>query len=425
MNTFLPLALVMILAVPLAGTAAAGRLAPPGWMAAVAAGADSSAAGPLPAEGPAAAETTAARPAPLADYLWVTRSTLVTRAGIERMVARASAAGVRGLLVQVVGRGDCFYRSDLLPRSEALGRDDFDPLGLVLERAHAAGLEVHAWMNCVLVWSAPHRPRDPRHVLNRHPEWVVRLPDGRPMTRLGDAERRRLGVEGVYLSPARPAVRAWIASIAREIVTRYAVDGVHLDYIREPGTFAGLDADARARFALEHGADPARFRLEPPARRAALDSAWAAFQREQVTAIVRGVRDSLAVARAGTMLSAAVLADTAAAERRHAQEWRAWVRQGLLDRVFVMCYAPDIQTVLGQMLAYAAELGTGRVVPGIAVYNSTAAAAAAKIKGALALGYRTLALYSYDSLDERPGYWDALTAFLGARPAAAAPAEKR
>jgi len=249
MIPFLPVILVLSLAGLPVG--AGGGLSSADPLAADTLAADTSAAGQVPVAGAGVADTSVARRALFVDYLWVTRSTLLDRAAIERLVTRARAAGVRGLLVQVVGRGDAFYRSDLLPRSEALDRSDFDPLALVLERAHAAGLEVHAWMNCVLVWSAPSRPRDPRHVLNRHPEWVAHLPDGRSMTQLSAGERRRLGVEGVYLSPARPAVRAWIASIAQEIATRYAVDGIHLDYIREPGAFAGLDADARARFALD------------------------------------------------------------------------------------------------------------------------------------------------------------------------------
>jgi hypothetical protein len=81
-----------------------------------------------------------------------------------------------------------------------------------------------------------------------------------------------------------------------------------------------------------------------------------------------------------------------------------------------------VQTVLEQMVSYADGLGTAHVVPGIAVYNSGAAAAAAKIKGAVEMGYRAVAIYSYDALDAQPGYWDALAGFLGARAPAVAPA---
>lgn len=349
---------------------------------------------------------------PAVEFLWVVRGTLVDSAGIPRLVERAKAMRVRGLLVQVVGRGDAWYRSELLPRPEALGPGDRDPLGELLPLAHAAGLEVHAWMNACLVWSAPHAPRDPRHVLHRHPEWVARLRDGRPMSRLTPSERRRLRVEGVFLSPAHPSVRSWVANVAREIASRYDVDGIHLDYIRQPGVPIGYDPTSRAQFALQAGADPLAFARLPAAERARMDLAWGAFQQAQVTAMVREVRDSLNAVRPGLPLSAAVLADTLAAVRVNRQAWSAWLRDGLLDRAFPMCYAPPVQTVLGQLAAMSEQVGTERIVPGIAVYNTPPATAAAKIKGARALGYPAIALYSYDSLWERSDRWSRLLAHV-------------
>ncbi|HEY2955238.1 MAG TPA: family 10 glycosylhydrolase [Candidatus Eisenbacteria bacterium] len=357
------------------------------------------------------------------DYLWVVRSTLTDPGRIERVVEHARQAGARGLLAQVVGRGDAYYRSDILPRAASLPTPDFDPLALLLARAHAAGLEVHAWVNCMLVWSEPGRPGDPRHVVNAHPDWVARLVDGRAMTGLSARQRRRLRVEGIFLSPTHPGVRAWLGSIVKEIAARYPVDGVHLDYIRLPGVKL---ADAPPAVAGETAPAPGEegpLAAGPPAPRRARRAPARAWPREpctalecsEVTAAVGEMRDSLAFARPGLTLSAAVVADTLAAERDNAQRWTAWLRDGLIDRAFAMCYAPPLRTVVAQLLIFAGALGTGgAVVPGIAVYNTSPSTAAAKIKAARALGFPVLALFSYDALAQRPGYWPRLRAGLGA-----------
>jgi hypothetical protein len=74
-----------------------------------------------------------------------------------------------------------------------------------------------------------------------------------------------------------------------------------------------------------------------------------------------------------------------------------------------MCYAAPRRTVVAQLLSFAASPGTGgRIVPGIAVYNTPPATAAAKIKAARALGFSELAIYSYDALAKKPGYWPSL-----------------
>jgi len=416
-STALPAAVIPAVAwhPPLA--AAPDSTGPAGREAAPAAG---SAVRWIPGEPAADSAATRAGPAPgpIPDlYLWVPRTALLQPAEIARIVERARAIGARGLLAQVVGRGDAYYRSDALPPSEALSEarravPGYDPLDSLVTRAHAAGVEVHAWMNCLLVWSAPGAPRDPRHVLNLHPEWVARLRDGRRMTQLRAFERRRLGVEGVFLAPGRPGVRAWLGGIAREIATRYPVDGVHLDYIRQPMVEVGYDADTRARFALEQGVDPANVGRLSPGGRAGLDSTWRDFQRRQVTAVVEAVRESLDAARPGILLTAAVL-PTTAAQGAGAQPWREWLGSGLIDRAFVMCYAPEVQTVLDQLTTLAADAGAGgRLIPGIAVYNTPPRAAASKILAARELGFHSLALYSYDTLFSRPLYWPELRGII-------------
>jgi uncharacterized lipoprotein YddW (UPF0748 family) len=348
------------------------------------------------------------------DYLWVVRTALLRRSDIAEIVARAKAMGVRGLLVQVVGRGDAYYHSSLLPVAEALApalRDDpdYDPLGEIVNAGHAAGLEVHAWMNCMLVWSAAERPSDAHHVVNAHPEWIACTAGGRRLSRLSVRERVRLGLEGVFLAPANPGVRRYVAGIAAEIARRYAVDGIQLDYIRQPSVAVGYDADTRMRFALEYHVDPVRRVSMSGEQRAVVDSQWQSFQRERVTAIVHDVRDSLNAVRPGITLSAAVLADTIVARIRNAQDWAEWVREGMIDRAFAMCYAAPVQTVMDQMTGYAEALGLGgRVVPGIAVFNTGPAQTAAKLLGARALGFPLLALYSYDSLEEYSSYWSSL-----------------
>jgi hypothetical protein len=79
-----------------------------------------------------------------------------------------------------------------------------------------------------------------------------------------------------------------------------------------------------------------------------------------------------------------------------------------MDRAYPMCYSPEVQTVMDQLLGYRAEGLDGRIVPGIAVYNAPASWAALKILGARALGFARLALYSYDSLFSGPGRWSEL-----------------
>ena len=106
--------------------------------------------------------------------LWVQRGSLATPAGIIAAVDTAKAGKFNTLIVQVRGRGDAYYESRHEPRPPLLARQpfSFDPLALMLERAHRAGLKVHAWVNVNLISDAA-LPSSRSHIVYLHPEWLM------------------------------------------------------------------------------------------------------------------------------------------------------------------------------------------------------------------------------------------------------------
>ena len=105
-------------------------------------------------------------------------------------------------------------------------------------------MQVHAWVN-VLLTAHFGQPLPHGHVLEKHPEWAMApksvataafvAPGPRRLKLILDAGRAEGDVEGYYLSPAVPQVGAHLEAVVRELVRGYAVDGLHLDFIRYPG----------------------------------------------------------------------------------------------------------------------------------------------------------------------------------------------
>jgi uncharacterized lipoprotein YddW (UPF0748 family) len=346
--------------------------------------------------------------------IWVVRHAITTPGRVDRVVSLARQVNANTLLVQVRGRGDAYYESNLAPRAEELeaAGPDFDPLERIVRLGHAAGLEVHAWINVFLVWSRGEPPQSALHVVNAHPDWISVKSDGQSLVEMVPREFEDERLEGMYLAPGNPEVQRHIRDVVHEIVTRYAVDGIHLDYIRYPEPDVGYDTASRTQFMRQFGVDPARFEspdstlmdLVGPEGVADLRQKWDAWKREQITDLVRDIRGDLDLVRPGIQLTAAVIADQAAALDRYDQDWPSWLREGLLDAVIPMTYSPSTPIVVRQ-LTEARSIPTQRLLyAGIAIYNEGARDAADKIRKARELGVDGIALFSYDRLEESTSY---------------------
>src|SRR5207244_7028499 len=66
------------------------------------------------------------------------------------------------------------------------------------------------------------------------------------------------------------------------------------------------------------------------------------FQREQVTTLVARIYHAVKKRRPDVIVSAAVFANDENAFTRRFQDWRRWLRMGILDVACPMAYTPDI-----------------------------------------------------------------------------------
>jgi uncharacterized lipoprotein YddW (UPF0748 family) len=330
-----------------------------------------------------------------ARYFWVVRDGLTSRESIDALIQRAVDAGANGLIVQVVGRGEAYYRSSLLPPADH--EPGFDPLAYTIARARPMGLEVHAWINAFLVWSSPSPPSDSSHVWHTHPEWFMADRFGRSTREYTQQQCESSGLVGATLSPALPEVRKFVASIASEIATNYDVDGIHLDYIRYPNSSFGFEDEAVGAFYLETGLDPLEiFRRQEGTEE--VSEEWAEWRRKMVTLTVETVRSVLRADAPGVLLSCAVMADPVDARENYSCDWVSWLQSGLVDFVCPMAYTTSSSRA-EELAGAVTEIQPEKIVYGIGVYNQSVESAFRGARIALQRGAAGVCAFSLNSID--------------------------
>lgn len=201
-----------------------------------------------------------------------------------KTMALLKARGVTDLFLNVGGPGFAHYASSVLPRSAVFSAEG-DQLAQCLAAAKGSGVRVHAWLMC---FNAT-RATPSRMAALEKAGWLL---------------KDRSGAKTGYLDPANAAVRRHIVAAIDELCAKYAVSGVHLDFVRwyEKSPRPAAAADIITRFVAE-------------------------------------VRTHVAKPR---WLTAAVLGKYPSCVASVAQDWTGWLGANLVDYVVPMDYTEDI-----------------------------------------------------------------------------------
>jgi uncharacterized lipoprotein YddW (UPF0748 family) len=270
---------------------------------------------------------------------------LFDQAQIDSLVAATKAVHANAIVAQVVRRGDCLCLRAGLPLTDGVATG-FDPLQSLINAAHAQGVEVHAWVIATAMWNNTTPPRDANHIFNVHgpsavgrENWLMTRSDG--LAKLND---------DWMLDPGHPDAAAWVVNMATSIVRNYEVDGINIDRIRYPdgnlGTNVpswGYNATSLARFHAETG------RSDAPAN---TDPQWTQWRRDQLTGIVRRIYLESTSLKPRIRVSADTITygngpqtlgsfESTRAYAEQLQDWRGWLREGIVDTAMLMNYKRD------------------------------------------------------------------------------------
>ena len=158
------------------------------------------------------------------------KSTQQIQAMLTRQLDELQKDGVNAIIFQVRAECDALYKSDLEPWSKFLtgvqGKAPspyWDPLQWMIEQCHNRGMELHAWIN-------PYRAKhsvtsyeqvSPKNIVKRRPDLCFQYG------------------KLTLLNPGLQAAADYICEVAVDIVSRYDVDGFHIDDYFYPYPEAG------------------------------------------------------------------------------------------------------------------------------------------------------------------------------------------
>lgn len=265
---------------------------------------------------------------------------------LVEILDKLKEANFNTVLFQTRTRGDVLYKSDIEPYNSILtgksGKDPgYDPLAFAVEECHKRGMECHAWMVTIPLGGRKHvASLGKQSVTRRQPKICV------PYKR------------EYFLNPGNPKTKEYLMSLAKEVVERYDVDGVHFDYLRYP--------ERAFRF-------PDSYDYRKYGNGRSLDQ----WRRDNITEILRHIYKGVKKLKPWVKVSTCPVGKYRDTSRYPSKGWNAfhvayqdvqgWLGEGIQDQIYPMMYFRG-NSFYPFALDWQEQSNGRHVVPGLGIY---------------------------------------------------------
>lgn len=269
---------------------------------------------------------------------------------LRNTIKRMADAGFNAILPESIYNGYAIYPDahKLLPQLPQF--TGWDPMRVMEEECPKYGMQLIPWCEMFFVGGA----QSP--VVKQKPEWIGMFRHGSPAAVLEPGFH--------YLCPSRPEVHKFLLEALDNLATRYTIDGIQLDYIRysmsEPWENGMCYCDyCHAKAQNELDIDIKEITPENKNEW----QKWNHYRENNITTFVENCTNYFKKNYPKISLSADVVPDSDLSLKKKFQNWKLWVKTGLIDNVFIMSYSPDNRTIEDDTQLMMSNVSETRVKP--------------------------------------------------------------
>jgi len=299
--------------------------------------------------------------------------------GWDRMAFDLSRNGFNAVMPYLATGGVAYYDSKFLPYYDDLDTHG-DHLAACVQACRPRGVETHV----------------------RKLNWFLHNTPKSFIDDMREQERTQVDVDGNpvdWLCPSHPLNYELEMNVMLEIIDNYEIDGIHYDFIRYPDEKCCYCNGCRERFETNTGIIVAGWPAD--CYSGEHKDAYREWRREQITRLVRAMREAVDERKKAIKISAAVFQNYPSCSSSVGQDWVSWIEKGYLDFVCPMDYTNSLstfQTLVTTQMGYVA--GRAPVYPGIGTSSSqsglTPDRAIAQMLVARQLGAEGFVLFVYN-----------------------------
>jgi uncharacterized lipoprotein YddW (UPF0748 family) len=271
---------------------------------------------------------------------------------VREVVEKMKLLGINTIYLETWYNGSFtgFSDNDLIKHCTYNG--SYDALEGFVRICHENGIEVHAWVQNFFIGTVEAQEQANMALAQYFPDWL-KDKNGKN-TYFYSASNTNF----IFLNPYDKEVRTFLIDFYKEMITKYDIDGIHLDYIRFPelnygSVDFGYNENIVSAWQMENNTTVNPAKLTAGAQY----QSWVKFRQEIINSFVKEVFEMVKTTDPDTWLSAAVYPGIPTIKNDIFQDCENWVQNGYMDELFSMSYGADNAYVASNASKFAALAG--------------------------------------------------------------------